>query len=72
LEENIKSGVTPKEVRNRIIRSHFSLENVIEFFRSNDLTSVKQIHLIHISGNNGNPEQFKAEIQKITGKEVYV
>jgi phosphoribosyl 1,2-cyclic phosphodiesterase len=72
LEENIKSGVTPKEVRNRIIRSHFSLENVKEFFRSNDLTSVKQIHLIHISGNNGNPEQFKAEIQKITGKEVYV
>jgi len=71
LEENIKSGVVPAAIRNRIVKSHFEIENVKEFFRANDLSAVKQIFLIHISSNNGDPKLFKSEIQKLTGKEVY-
>ena len=72
LEKNIKSGVTDKALRYWIVKSHFELENVKKFFKANDLSSVKQIHLIHISSNNGYPELFKSEIQGITGKEVYI
>ena len=71
LEENIKSGIVPEAIRNRIVKSHFELENVKEFFRVNDMSKVKQIHLIHISDNNGDKEFFKSEIQKLTGKETY-
>ncbi len=71
LEKNIKSGIVPEAIRNRIVKSHFELENVKEFFRVNDMSKVKQIHLIHISDNNGDKEFFKSEIQKLTGKETY-
>jgi len=72
LEKNIKSGIVPEAIRNRIVKSHFELENVKEFFRVNDMSKVKQIHLIHISQNNGDPELFKSEIQKLCGKPVYI
>ena len=72
LQENIDSGRVSAAMKNRILESHFELENVKEFFRANDLSMVEQIHLIHISSGNGDPELFKSEIQKITGKPVYV
>ena len=72
LEENIKSGATPPEIRNRIVKSHFELERVKEFFMVNNHPGIKQIHLIHISGSNADPGQFKAEVQKVTGKPVYI
>lgn len=72
LEENIKSGITPPEIRNRIVKSHFELERVKEFFRVNNHPGIREIHLIHLSGGNSDPDLFKSEIQKITGKPVYV
>ena len=72
LEKNINSGIMPVTIQNRIIKSHFELENVKVFFKANDLSMVKQIYLIHISKNNGDPIFFKREIQQLTGKEVYV
>ncbi len=72
LEENIRSGAVPKEIRNRIVKSHFSLENVKEFFRVNDTSKVNEIHLIHLSGNNADRALFKSEIQAVTGKPVFV
>lgn len=72
LEENIKVGVVPKEIRNRIVRSHFELDNVKAFLAANDLSNVRKIYLIHLSQNNGEPELFKTEIQKAFGKPVYI
>lgn len=72
LEKNIESGLVPAAIRNRIVKSHFELERVKEFFRANNHPGINQIHLIHLSGGNSAPEHFKAEIQKITGKPVFV
>lgn len=72
LDENIKNGSCPEVIRNRIVKSHFEIENLKDFFRANDLSKVQEIYLIHISSGNGDPELFKNEIQKITGKPVYV
>jgi len=71
LDENIRSGRTPAAVRNRIVKSHFELENVKAFFRAQDMSRAREIHLIHISTGNGDPDVFKAEIQKTTGLPVY-
>lgn len=72
LEENIENGYVPEIMKNRLIRSHFSLKNVKEFLKANDLSKVQEIWLLHLSNNNSDEEQFKQEIMKLTGKLVRV
>ncbi|MEG0133044.1 MAG: MBL fold metallo-hydrolase [Clostridium sp.] len=72
LKKNEESGKIDKWRRARVEKSHFSLENLIEFFKSNDLSEVKTIVLLHLSEDNGNNELFKKEVQRATGKVVYV
>lgn len=68
LDNNIAAGIVPEFMSRRLIRSHFSLENVKEFLMANDLSKVQEIHLIHLSNNNADPVGFKREIQELTGK----
>lgn len=72
LNENIETGRTHKGMKNRLIKSHFSLENVKEFLLANDLSKVQEIHLLHLSDTNSDEVLFKKEIQEVTGKVVYV
>lgn len=72
LDANVESGVLPQAMKNRLIRSHFSLENVKEFLKANDLSKVQGIYLIHLSDGNSDAERFKREIQELTGKVVIV
>lgn len=72
LRENIAAGRVPAVMKNRLLRSHFSLENVKEFLRANDLQRVEEIWLLHLSDNNSDEELFKREIQALTGKMVRV
>lgn len=72
LEENIATGRVHKEMKNRLLRSHFSLENVKKFLQANDLSKVQEIHLLHLSDSNSDEERFKREIQELTGKLVFV
>lgn len=72
LNSNVESGVLDSGLKNRLIKSHFSLENVKEFLKANDLSQVQEIWLIHLSDGNSNAEQFKREIQELTGKVVYI
>ena len=71
LEENIKSGLVPAAIRNRIAMSHFEIENVKNFLAACDLAQCREIHLIHISGQNGDPIFFVSEIQQLTGIPTY-
>lgn len=71
LEENIAAGRVPKIMKKRLLQSHFSLENVKEFLKANDLSKVQEIHLLHLSNNNSDENRFKREIQELTGKAVY-
>jgi phosphoribosyl 1,2-cyclic phosphodiesterase len=72
LNENIASGRVPKVMKQRLLRSHFSLENVKDFLRANDLSKVQEIWLLHLSDNNSDARLFKQEIMELTGKMVYV
>jgi phosphoribosyl 1,2-cyclic phosphodiesterase len=72
LKENVAAGMIDKGRKKRLMRSHFSLENVKEFLKVNDLSKVQEIWLLHLSDTNSNAELFKSEIQKTTGKLVYV
>lgn len=72
LNANVESGQVPVAMKNRILKSHFSLTNVKEFLKSNDLSKVCEIHLLHLSNDNSDAGRFKREIQELTGKAVYV
>ncbi|MCL6443145.1 MAG: MBL fold metallo-hydrolase [Alicyclobacillus sp.] len=72
LDQNIVDGITPVEMKPRLVRSHFSLENLKEFFKANDLSKVQEIWLLHLSQRNSDPDQFRREIQEVTGKPVYL
>lgn len=57
-------------LRNRILRSHFSLENCKDMLRANDLSAVNNIVLIHLSDSNSNEKQFVKEVYEQTRKKV--
>lgn len=71
LEENVINKVIHPVQKKRVLQSHFSLENVKDFLKANDLSHLREIHLLHISDKNGDKERFKKEIQAITGIPVY-
>lgn len=72
LEENIANGLVPEGLRNRLLESHFSLENVKGFLKANDMTTVRKIILIHLSDGNSDAERMKREIEELTGVETEV
>ncbi|MGL5512160.1 MAG: MBL fold metallo-hydrolase [Sporomusa sp.] len=72
LAANVANGSVSMERKNRLIRSHFSLENVKEFLKANDLSRVQEIYLIHLSDGNSDAERFKREIMALTGKVVHI
>lgn len=72
LNENIATGRVHKGMKKRLIKSHFSLENVKEFLTVNDLSKVQEIHLLHLSDSNSDEARFKREVQEVTGKLVFI
>ncbi|HSW35483.1 MAG TPA: MBL fold metallo-hydrolase [Candidatus Limnocylindrales bacterium] len=72
LRANVDAGSVPTAMKKRLIKSHFSLENVKKFLLANDLSKLQEIWLIHCSSANSDPERFKIEVQQITGKPTYV
>lgn len=65
-------GSDKEFLRNRILKSHFSLENCKELLKANDISSVNNIVLIHLSDTNSDEELFKREVTELTNKNVYV
>ena len=72
LDENVENGLIRPVLANRLLKSHFSLENVKEFLKANDLSKVRDITLIHLSSTNSDSDLFKKEIERLTGLPVYI
>ncbi|MGY3186487.1 MBL fold metallo-hydrolase [Lysinibacillus sp. TE18511] len=72
LDENVESGRVHPAMRKRVMRSHFSLENLLEFFKANDLSKVEEIHLLHLSDGNSNTERIFKAVARVTGKMIFI
>jgi phosphoribosyl 1,2-cyclic phosphodiesterase len=72
LKANIKAGLIPESLKNRLLESHFSLDNVKGFLKANDLSEVRKIVLIHLSDGNSDADRMVREISELTGKDVEV
>ena len=72
LNQHVEAGYLDEKRMERLIQSHFSLENVIKFLESMDLTKCQDIRLLHLSDGNSNAAAFKQTVQSATGKLVIV
>lgn len=72
LNENVRKGLIPAALKNRTLDSHMSLAHLKEMLAANDLRNVSRIVLIHLSSNNADPDMFRSEIERDTGKNTVV
>jgi len=72
IDRNFGAESAKEFLRNRILRSHFSLDNCKDMLRANNLAGVNNIVLIHLSDGNSDEVQFQREVQQLTAKNVTV
>ena len=72
MDRNMEKGYLSTIVRDKILKKHMSLDTCKQFLSANDLSNVQNIVLIHLSNGNSNANQFKREIQELTGKNVFI
>jgi phosphoribosyl 1,2-cyclic phosphodiesterase len=72
MDKNVEAGIVHPDQRKRIRKSHFSLENLVKMLKCNDLSRLKEIHLLHLSGDNSDEDRIKRTIQALVGKPVYI
>lgn len=72
LQENIDMGIVPTEMRKRLLNTHMELQTTKSVLRANDLSSVYNVVLLHMSENNGDEERFIREITELIGKPVQI
>ena len=72
LDNNVEQGLIHPAMRRRVMQSHFSLENLLDFFAANDLSKVEEIHLLHLSDNNSNEARIQQAVERATGKMIYI
>lgn len=72
IDRRVADGSLDKTLASRLVKSHFSLENLVEFLKANDLSQVREIYLIHLSDANSDEKLFQRTIAALTGKPVFV
>ena len=72
LEDAISNGRTDRSARERLLQSHMEIKTTEQIIRTTDMTGVRNIILLHLSGRHSDSEQFRTQITKAVGKPVYV
>lgn len=72
LDRNIADDRLSPEFKKRLVRSHMSIDTLLEMLKANDLSKMKQIYLMHLSDNNSRAEVFRRRVQAVAGCEVYL
>lgn len=72
IKEKLGSTWQGEFLKNRILKSHMSLNTCKDTLLANDLSQVQKIVLIHLSDSNSDERKFKKVIEEATGKIVHV
>lgn len=72
IKANVADGVLPAFVKERVFKSHLSLDTCISTLLANDLTDVKHIVLLHLSSHNSDENEMKRRVESATGKLVRI
>lgn len=72
IDKNVETGLLKPFVRDRVMKSHMSLETTIRTLKANDLQEVNNVVLLHLSGNNSDSDLFKKKVEESIGKVVTI
>lgn len=72
IEQNVQNGVIPNFVKDRVLRSHMSLDTTISTLKANDLSGVENVVLLHLSSQNSDEDLFKTRIETEVGIQVKI
>lgn len=72
IDKRLTDGTNPLFLRDRVLTSHMSLDTCKKTLKAYDLSAVNNIVLIHLSKGNSNENQFKKEVEEVTGKTVWI
>ncbi|MFJ7971284.1 MBL fold metallo-hydrolase [Psychrobacillus sp. NPDC096389] len=72
LDLNEQTGRIHPSMRKRVMQSHFSMENVLEFLKANDLSKLQEIWLLHLSDTNSDEFLIRQEVARATGKLIHI
>lgn len=67
LDENMNSGVIPKSLRDRIMKSHMSFETAVGMVKANKNPQLKNVIMCHLSSRNSDKKRFTEDMQAIAG-----
>ena len=70
-EKTISDDIHPAQ-RDRLLASHMSLETLLDMLAANDLSQVREIHLLHLSDSNADADCFRDTVMQVTGRPVFV
>ena len=72
LEKRVDSGAISIPQKNRLLFSHFSLENVLSFLGDLDRSKLRECHLIHLSSGNSDAKYMRRKVAGFLGIPVYI
>lgn len=72
VNQRLREGDLHPGLGKRIQTSHMSIETVMEFFEANEWTSLREVHLLHLSNANSNAAEFLVWVRRACGVPVYV
>jgi len=65
MEDLLDKGLIDINRVARTMKSHLSLENLVEFIKANDLSKVEELHLLHLSDGNSDINIIQDEVRKV-------
>ena len=72
IKGNAYGGKIDRSRYRRTVRTHMSIDTLIGFLKANDLSRLREIHLLHLSAANSNAVDFKRRVQEATGVPTYI
>lgn len=72
LKANVEDGKIDRAQANRLMLSHLSLDNTVQYLRMCEAEKSKTITLCHLSERNSNPEHFREAVAGAFGVPVFV
>lgn len=67
LDENMNAEIVPKVLRDRIMKSHMSIETAKGIVKANKNPMLANVILLHLSRQNSDKKRFREEVQEIAG-----
>ena len=72
LAAGVERGDYPRAHKTRVMSTHMSIERVLSMLRANDLSALREVHLLHLSDGNSDAAGFRSRVQRATGVPTFV